>query len=75
VLSIDLTISTLSLSLWLYSRLDFGRFFSVLILYTVGRTPWSEDQTIARPLPTHRTAQTQNKLIHRHPCLEWDSSP
>jgi hypothetical protein len=40
---------------------DLGRFFSFLILYTVGRTPWTGDQPIARPLPTHRTTQTQNK--------------
>jgi hypothetical protein len=31
-------------------------------LYTVGRTPWTCDQPVARPLPTHRTALTQNKL-------------
>jgi hypothetical protein len=37
-------------------------FFSFLILYTVGKTPWTGDQLVARPLPTHRTAQTQNKL-------------
>jgi hypothetical protein len=30
-------------------------------LYTVGRTPWTGDQPVARPLPTHRTTQTQNK--------------
>jgi hypothetical protein len=42
------------------SLLDLGRFFSFLILYTVGRTPWKEDQPVARPLPTHRTTQTQN---------------
>jgi hypothetical protein len=35
--------------------------FSFLILYTVSRTPWTEDQLVARPLPTHRTTQTQNK--------------
>jgi hypothetical protein len=35
--------------------------FSFLILYTVGRTPWTVDQPVARPLPTHRTTQTQNK--------------
>jgi hypothetical protein len=45
---------SLSLSLWLYSSSDFGRFLN---LYTVGRTPWR----VARPLPTHRTTQTQNK--------------
>jgi hypothetical protein len=35
--------------------------FSFLILYTVDSTPWTVDQPVARPLPTHRTAQTQNK--------------
>jgi hypothetical protein len=59
------------LCLWLYSPfLDFGRFSSFVILYTVGRTPWTGDQPVARPLPTHRTTQIQNKGIHRHPCLE-----
>jgi hypothetical protein len=47
---------------------------SVFILYTDGRTPWTSDKPIARPLPTHRTTQTQNKRIHRHPYLEWDSN-
>jgi hypothetical protein len=41
--------------------LDLGRFFSFLILYTVGRTAWTGDQPVARPLPIHRTTQTQNK--------------
>jgi hypothetical protein len=35
--------------------------FSFLIFYTNGTTPWAGDQPIARPLPTHRTTQTQNK--------------
>jgi hypothetical protein len=35
--------------------------FQFLNLYTVGRTPWTRDQPVARPLPTHRTTQTQNK--------------
>jgi hypothetical protein len=48
--------------LWLYSPLlGLGRFFSLLILYTIGRTPWTGDQPVARPLLTHRTTQTQNK--------------
>jgi hypothetical protein len=38
-----------------------GRFFSFSFLYTVGRTPWTGDQPVASPLPTHRTTQTQNK--------------
>jgi hypothetical protein len=50
------------------------RFFSFLIIYTVGRTPWPGDKPVARPLPTHRT--TQNKRTqYRHPCLEWVSNP
>jgi hypothetical protein len=41
---------------WLYSPLlDIGRFFGFLILYTVGRTPWTGDQHVARSLPTHKT--------------------
>jgi hypothetical protein len=52
----------LFLLLWLYSPLlGLGPFFSFLILYTAGRTPWTGDQSVARSLPTHRTTQTQNK--------------
>jgi hypothetical protein len=43
-----------SFSIWLYSPLDLGPFFSFFILYTVGRTPWAGDQLVARPLPSHR---------------------
>jgi hypothetical protein len=32
-------------------------------IYTVGRTPLTGNQPVARPLPTHRTAQSQNKRI------------
>jgi hypothetical protein len=35
--------------------------FVFLNLYTFGGTLWKGDQPIARPLPTHRTTQTQNK--------------
>jgi hypothetical protein len=41
--------------------LDLERVFSFLIFYTVGMTPRTGDQSVARPLPAHRTAQTQNK--------------
>jgi hypothetical protein len=41
--------------------LGLGCFFSFLIFYTVGRTPWMGDQPIARPLSAHRTTQKQNK--------------
>jgi hypothetical protein len=33
-------------------------------LFTIGRTPWTSDQFVARPVPKHRTAQTQNKHIY-----------
>jgi hypothetical protein len=35
--------------------------FSIFNLYTVGRTPRMGGQSAWRPLPTHRTTQTQNK--------------
>jgi hypothetical protein len=41
--------------------LDLDRFFSFLVLYAVGRTPWTGDEPVARPPPTHRITQTQNK--------------
>jgi hypothetical protein len=35
--------------------------FQLLNPYTIGRTPWTGDQPVARPLPTHRTTRKQNK--------------
>jgi hypothetical protein len=32
--------------------------------FTDGRTTWTSDQLVARPLPKHRTTQTQNKHVH-----------
>jgi hypothetical protein len=43
--------------------------------YTGGRTSWRSDQPVTRPLPTHRTTQTQNKRTHRHPCLRVGFEP
>jgi hypothetical protein len=43
----------LSLSLWFHSPSDLRRFFNFLILHIIGRTPWTGDQPVARPLPTH----------------------
>jgi hypothetical protein len=40
-----------------------GPFFSFIIIFTDGRTPWASDQLVARPLPKYRTTQTQNKHI------------
>jgi hypothetical protein len=45
------------------------------LFYTGSRTPWTSNQPVARPLPTHRTTQTQNKRTHKHACPEWDSNP
>jgi hypothetical protein len=36
-------------------------FFTFLNVCTVGRTSWTGYQPVARPLPTHRRTQTQNK--------------
>jgi hypothetical protein len=53
--------------LWLYSPLsDLGLFFSFFIFYTDGGTPWTRNQPVTRPLPAHRTAQTQNKRTQTH---------
>jgi hypothetical protein len=48
---------------WLYIfLLGPGLFLGfVIFFYTDGRTPWTRDQPVARPLPTHRTTQTHNK--------------
>jgi hypothetical protein len=50
-----------SFCLWLYSPCGHWQLFQFLNLYTVDRTPSTGDQPAARPLPTHRTTQTQNK--------------
>jgi hypothetical protein len=53
--------------------LDLGRFSSFLIIYTDGRTPWTGDQPVARPLPTHKTTQTQNKRTQTSvPWVEFE---
>jgi hypothetical protein len=49
--------------LWLYSPCGAWPLFQFPNLYTVARTPRRSDQPVARPLPTHKTAQTQNKRI------------
>jgi hypothetical protein len=50
--------------LCLYSPCGRRLLLQFLSAYTVGRTPWTGDQPVARPLPTHRTTQTQNKCTH-----------
>jgi hypothetical protein len=50
-----------SLSMTLQSFVRPWPLFSFLILYPVGRTPRMGDQSVARPLPTHKTTQIKNK--------------
>jgi hypothetical protein len=60
--TLNLLIGYTFIHLWLYRPLlGPDRFFSFVILYTVSRTPLTGDQRAARPLPTHRTAQTLKK--------------
>jgi hypothetical protein len=58
---------------WLYGPLLGHDLFLQFrnLFYADGRTPWTSDQPIARPLPKHRTTQTQNKHTHRHPSMPW----
>jgi hypothetical protein len=49
---------------WLFQPIQGpGLLFSSLIIFHSGRTAWASDQLVARPLPKHRTTQTQNKRI------------
>jgi hypothetical protein len=60
-----------SICVWLYSPLlDLAAFSTFLILYTVGRIPWTGDQPVARPILTHRTTQTQSAHTEIH-ALSW----
>jgi hypothetical protein len=54
----------LSICLWLYSPFGPSPLLQFLNLHTLGMTSWTEDQPVARPLPVHRTTQTQNKCTH-----------
>jgi hypothetical protein len=56
----------LSIYLWLYGLCGPWPFFKFLDIYTVSRTFGTGDQPVARPLPTHRRTQTQNKRKHIH---------
>jgi hypothetical protein len=54
----------LLLLFWLYTTvLGLDRIFRFLILYTVRRPPWTGDQPVAKPLPTHRI-NAHNTNIH-----------
>jgi hypothetical protein len=72
-LDLDLKKGPLSLSLSLSMTLQpFGPWplFSFLNLCTVGRIPWTGDQPVARPLPTHRiNTQTSMPLLGFQPAI------
>jgi hypothetical protein len=60
--SVNIIIVLSAVSLWLCSPfVGPWPLFQFLNLYTVGRAPWTGDKPVARPLPTHRRTQTQNK--------------
>jgi hypothetical protein len=52
--------------LWLYSPCGPWPLFLFLNLHTVGRTPWTGDFPVARPLPAHRTTQTESTQADTH---------
>jgi len=53
------------------SEFDFWNLW--IYFHTFGRTPWTGDWPITRPLPTQNS--TTQKNADTHPCLEWDSNP
>jgi hypothetical protein len=53
-------------SLWICGPLDLGGFFSFLILYIVGRTPWTGDQPVARSLSTHSDTNREETHTEIH---------
>jgi hypothetical protein len=48
-------------------------FFFALSISTYGRSPWTSDQPVTRPLPTQDNTAQKDK--DKHPCLKWDSNP
>jgi hypothetical protein len=56
---------------WRYFRM----IFRFLNLYKVGRTPWTGDLPVVRPLAIHREQYKHIINAHRHPFHEWDSNP
>jgi hypothetical protein len=60
-LSFFLSLLSVYLSIALQPFVGPWPLFQCLDLFTVARTPWTTDQPFARPLPAHRTAQTEDK--------------
>jgi hypothetical protein len=48
------------------SRTKATEFVLLVCTYRVGRTPWTKDRLITKPLPTHRTTKARNKHIGIH---------
>jgi hypothetical protein len=48
----------------LYRIHTVSRFIFLFGSYTVGRTPWTSDGPVARPLPKYRITHIQNKQAH-----------
>jgi hypothetical protein len=67
----DDSLSLFSVALTLEHKASVKRFLSLQFPnpMTVGKTPLTGDQPVARPLPTHRTTQTQNK--RRQTSMPW----
>jgi hypothetical protein len=78
VIEVSLVIDRHYLTIYLsiYSPLlDHCRYFSFLILYAVGRTPWTGGSA-RRKAATCTQDSTKHRLkTRRHPCLKWDSNP
>jgi hypothetical protein len=51
---------------WLYSPRGPWPLFRFPDLFTGGRTPWTSDQLVARPLPQHTTTKTQKNTYTHH---------
>jgi hypothetical protein len=65
---------SLSFSLWLYSHLDLGHFFSFLIYpQLVGLL--GRGISLLQGCYLHTEQHKHRINAHRHPCLEWDSNP
>jgi hypothetical protein len=62
------------LLLLLWTLLPFwniGLISQFLDYFTDGRTPWAGDQLVARPLPKHRTIQTQTNAHTYQTSMPW----
>jgi hypothetical protein len=51
------------------------RFTSVTTSRTVGRTPWTADQLVARPHVYANTEKRKHNTNTKHPYPKWDSKP